>query len=76
MTAVGAAPVEAARTYVHQPAVAPLDETSWRQGGKSAWLWGAVTSWVTVFVVQLSRSGQVARELLGATCAGILVTER
>jgi transposase len=55
--------------------VAHLDETIWRQGGKQAWLWVAVTSWVTVFVVRMSRGGQVARELLGETFAGILVTD-
>ena len=38
-TAAGAAPVEEARTYVHEQAVAHLDETSWRQGGTRAWLW-------------------------------------
>ena len=53
-----AAPVEEARTYVHAQEVAHLDETSWRQGDKRAWLWVAVTSWVTVFVVRLSRGGQ------------------
>ena len=56
--------------------MAHLDETSWRQGGKRAWLWVAVTSWVTVFVVRMSRGGPVARELLGETFAGILVTDR
>src|SRR5499427_828143 len=71
-----AAPVEAARTYVHAQEVAHLDETSWRQGDKRAWLWVAVTSLVTVFVVRLSRGGQVARELLGEGFAGILVTDR
>ena len=75
-TAAVAAPVEDARTYVHQQAVAHLDETRWRQGAKPAWLWGAVTTWVTVFVVRLSRGGQVARDLLGETFAGILVTDR
>jgi transposase len=75
-TAAVAAPVEEARTYVRKPAVAHLDETSWRQGGKPAWLWGAVTSWATVFVVRMSRGGQVARELLGETVAGIVVTDR
>ena len=59
-----AAPVEEARTYVHEQEVAHLDETSWRQGSKRAWLWVAVTSLVTVFVVRLSRGGHVARELL------------
>jgi len=75
-TAAVAAPVEAARTYVHAQAVAHLDETSWRQGGKRAWLWVAVTSVVTVFVVRMSRGGQVARELLGERFSGILVTDR
>src|SRR5215813_11973505 len=71
-----AAPVEEARTYVHEQAVADVDLTRWRQGDKRAWLWVAVTSWVTVFVVRLSRGGQVARELLGERFAGILVTDR
>jgi transposase len=75
-TVVLAAPVEEARTYVHEQKVAHLDETSWRQGDKGAWLWVAVTMWVTVFVVRLSRGGQVARELLGEGFAGILVTDR
>src|SRR5499433_3646834 len=75
-TAAVAAPVEEAHSYVHEQEVAHLDETSWRQGGKRAWLWVAVTSWVTVFVVRMSRGGHVARELLGETFGGILVTDR
>jgi len=75
-TAAVAAPVEEARTYVHEQAVAHLDETSWCQGGKRAWLWVAVTSLVTVFLVRMSRGGQVARELLGEHFGGILVTDR
>lgn len=74
--AVVATPVEEARAYVHEQAVAHLDETSWRQGGKRAWLWVAVTSLVTVFLVRMSRGGQVARELLGEQFSGILVTDR
>src|SRR2546426_9018622 len=75
-TEVVAGPVEAARTSVQAPAVAPLAETSWRQGGKRAWFWVAGTSWVTVFVVRMSRGGSVARELLGETFTGIVVTDR
>jgi transposase len=75
-TAAVVAPVEEARTYVHTQAVAHLDETRWRQGAKQAWLWVAVTTWVTVFVVRLSRSGDIARALLGKTFSGILVTDR
>ncbi len=75
-TAAVAAPVEEARRYVHEQEVAHLDETSWRQGGKRAWLWVAVTSGVTIVVVRMSRGGQVARELLGEGFSGLVVTDR
>jgi transposase len=75
-TEVLAAPVAPARAYVPEQAVAHLDETRWREGVKRAWLWVAVTSLVTVFVVRLSRGGQVAGELLGKRFSGILVTDR
>jgi hypothetical protein len=75
-TAVIAEPVQEARDDVAVPRVAPLDETRGREGGKHAWLWGAVTSWVTVFLGRMSRGGQVARELLGAGFSGILVPDR
>ncbi len=71
-----AAPVEEARAYVQEQARIHLDETGWREGHERAWLWVAVTTWVTGFVVRLSRGGQVARELLGETFDGILVTDR
>jgi transposase len=71
-----AAPVEEARTFVHAQRVAHLDETRWRQGSQQAWLWVAVTSVVTVFVVRLSRGADVARALLGEAFSGILVTDR
>jgi len=71
-----AAPVEEARVYIQEQTSAHLDETGWREGGKRAWLWVATTSWVTVFLVRLSRGSQVARELLGESFAGILVTDR
>jgi transposase len=75
-TEVVTAPVEDARAYVHEQRVAHLDETSWRHGAKRAWLWVAVTSCVTVFLVRMSRGGQVARALLGERFSGILVTDR
>ena len=70
------APVEEARLDVHEQAVAPLDETSWRQGDTRAWVWVAVTSWGTVFVGRMSRGGQGARALLGERFSGIVVTDR
>jgi transposase len=71
-----AEPVAAARAYVHQQPTAYLDETGWREGQQRAWLWTAVTSWVTVFVVRLSRGSKVAQELLGERFWGYLVTDR
>jgi transposase len=76
MTAVVVAPVEEARPEGHEHAVAHLDETSWRQGDKRGGLWVAVTRWVTVCVVRLSRGGDRARALLGETFAGMWVTDR
>jgi transposase len=75
-TAGGAAPVGAACACVAEHAVAHGDETSWRQGAKRAGGWGAVTSGGTVCLRRLSRGGHVARALLGAPCAGLLVPDR
>jgi transposase len=75
-TEVSAEPVQEARDAIEAQRVAHLDETSWREGGKRAWLWVAVTSLVTVFLIRMSRGGQVARALLGESFSGILVTER
>jgi transposase len=40
-----AAPVNEACTYVQAQASAHLDETSWREGKRRAWLWVAATTW-------------------------------
>jgi transposase len=71
-----AAPVAEARAYVRTQPTAYLDETGWREGQQRAWLWVAVTTCVTVFVVRLSRSAKVAHELLGERFWGYLVTDR
>ncbi len=71
-----AEPVAEARAYVQSQPAAYADETGWREGSQRAWLWTAVTEWVTVFVVRRSRSGKVAQELLGEGFWGWLVTDR
>jgi transposase len=71
-----AEPMAEARRYVPQHATAYLDDTGGWEGRKRAWLWTAVTAYVTVFVVRLSRSAKVAHELLGEHCWGYLVTDR
>ena len=71
-----AQPVAEARASVQTQPVAYADETGWREGQQRAWLWTAVTQWVTVFVVRRSRSSKVAQELLGERFWGWLVTDR
>lgn len=71
-----AEPVAEARASIEAQPVAHLDETGWREGGQRAWLGVAVTTWVTVFLVRLSRGAKVARELLGQGFQGILGTDR
>jgi len=71
-----AEPVAEARAFVQAQPAAYLDETGWREGQPRAWLWTAVTAWVTIFVVRRSRSAKVAQELLGERFWGWLVTDR
>jgi transposase len=71
-----AVPVAEAHTYVQRQSIAHVDETGWREGRTRAWLWVAVTAWVTVFAVRLSRGAKVAQDLLGERFCGILVTDR
>ena len=73
--AVAAAGAEARASSQQQPA-AYLDATGWRAGQQRAWLWTAATTWVTVFVVRLSRGGKVAQALLGERFWGWLSTDR
>jgi len=75
--------VEEAKAYVEEQPVVHADETGWREGPredgepgrKRAWLWVAVTSWVTVFLIHARRGAEGARALLGRF-AGYLVTDR
>jgi transposase len=55
---------------------ANVDETSWRQQRQKAWLWVAVTRWVTVFQVASSRAAAVAQGLLGAAYRRVLTSDR
>ena len=68
--------VAEARQYVQQQPSANMDETSWRENRRRAWLWVAVTTAVTVFAIRLSRGAKVAREMLGETFGGLLSSDR
>ena len=74
-TAAALAPAaEAARRYAAgRPA--NVGETGWREGGKRAWLWAAVTRRVTAFAARLPRGRAVLGELIGGP-PGVLATDR
>lgn len=69
-------PVEEARAYVQTQPVVNMDETGWREANQRAWLWVAATSLVTVFLIRLSRGGQVAKEMLSETFSGVVGSDR
>jgi transposase len=75
-----AEPVAEARAYVPQPPAAYLaaylDATGWREGQQRAWLWTAVTEWVSGCVIRASRGGKVAQARLGERFWGWLVSDR
>lgn len=70
-----AAPVAAAHAAVQQAPVVHADETGWREGRQRAWLWVAVTTRATVFLIHRRRGAVAARALLGAQ-TGVLVSDR
>lgn len=69
-------PVLEAMETVQTAQVVYQDETSWRQPHKKAWLWVAVTAFVTVFVIAWHRSKNVCQTMIGATFEGTLVSDR
>ena len=71
-----AAPVDEAKDYVEEQSVVNIDETGWRQENGKAWLWTAVTGWVTVFAIRWSRGSQVVKELLGDPLGKVVGSDR
>jgi transposase len=71
-----AQPVEAAKGYVKDQSVVNIDETGWRQEHGKAWLWTAVTAWVTVFAIRWSRGSRVVKELLGDPLGKVVGSDR
>jgi transposase len=70
-----AGPTEEARAYVERQDAANVDETGWRQRRAKAWLWVAVTTLVTIFLIHKRRNVDAARDLLRRFC-GILSSDR
>jgi len=55
---------------------ANMDETGWREQSQKAWLWVMVTAAATLFHVDRSRSGKVARLLLGTGFHWVITSDR
>jgi len=68
-------PFEETKRYVEEQPIANADETSFNQENGKGWLWVAVTSLVTVFLMRLSRATESAKALLG-NFKGYLGTDR
>jgi transposase len=70
--------VDEVHAYVQQQSACNVDETGWRQAEqtKRSWLWVVVTAFVTVFHIATSRSGTMARQLLGEDYAGVVGSDR
>jgi len=51
------------------------DETGWRIGALSAWLWVFTNQQVTVYTIETNRSHTVIVDILGQQFAGVLVSD-
>ncbi len=63
--------VEAARSS----AVQHVDETGWKIGGRSAWLWVFADEHATLYRIRRSRGHEVVVEVLGEDYQGVLVSD-
>lgn len=70
------APYNELAVSVHSSKAANIDETSWREDRKKAWLWTTVTGIATVFTIARHRSGEVARALLGSEPDQVVGSDR
>ena len=52
-----------------------VDETGWKIGGRSAWLWVFADEHATLYRIRPSRGHEVVVEVLGDDCPGVLVSD-
>ena len=53
-----------------------VDETGWKQAGKSLWLWTVVSALATLFCVKATRSAKTLRTIIGDAYGGIVTSDR
>jgi transposase len=56
-------------------AVQHVDETGWKIGGRSAWLWVFADEHATLYRIRPSRAHEVVVEVLGEEFGGVLVSD-
>jgi transposase len=76
VSAALAEPVPAAQTYVQSQAVQNVDETSWREKTKRAWLWISTTPLVTVFLILATRGAKGTQQILGSAVQSVIGSDR
>ena len=60
---------------MRQSEVAHSDETGWRVGGHSAWLWVLANDQLSLYVIDPHRDHTVVERMLGQEYAGVLITD-
>ena len=61
---------------VKRAAVVNMDETGWREDNGRTWLWTVVIEGMSLFHIDLRRSGDVVEKLLGEDFSGVVGTDR
>jgi len=70
------APYNELAVAIHRAKATNIDETSWRERLRKVWLWATVTPLFTVFTIAKSRSGDVAKALLGSEDGQVVGSDR
>ena len=70
------APYNGLAVSVHRAEDVNIDETSWREERRKAWLWVTVTKLATVFTIAGNRAGDVAKALLGSKPDQVVTSDR
>jgi len=63
------------RALLQHSSVAHVDETGWRIGVLSAWLWVFTNQQITLYTIETSRGHEVILNILGREFAGVLVAD-
>jgi transposase len=63
------------QTQLRQSPVAHVDETGWKVGGHSAWLWVFTNDHLTLYAIDPHRDHTVVERILGQNFAGVLITD-